>query len=355
MIILEIVFKSNNNIEKINLKHNIILLGENNTYKKTLINNLINELTSKSSKIKIDGANYNSNDFNIIVINEENDFEKEFKFTKTNELRKLIYGDIIDNINSEKLVELTNEIYDKIDNKINNVIDRKINKNLENNLSFQIEIPNINSIIDKFTNIYLDNILLTDKNISKSMKRKLLYELYFYDLKQDTEKNNIIIIENFDAFLSNNEIITILNRINKLSSEKNHFILTSSKNIFEYINLDIFEVYKTLNNIINLNKVKEGIKKYLILKDYKGNIDDFGKFYQDNQDLILDDEINKIYIRLISNYSYNIGKILTSKKLDFKRSKPKIIESDYIICNSRQEAILYKCIAHEFLIDTELV
>lgn len=353
MITLEIVFNNNDNFEKINLKHNIILLGENNTYKKTLINNLIDELTAKSSKIKIDGASYNPSDFNIIVINEENDFEKEFKFTKTNELRKLIYGDIIDNINSEKLVELTNEIYDKIDNKINNVIDRKINKNSENNLSFQIEIPNINSIIDKFTNIYLDDILLTDKNISKSMKRKLLYKLYFYDLKQDTDKINIIIIENFDAYLSNDEIITILNQITKLSNYKNHFILTSSKNIFEYVNLDIYEVYKTLNSMISINKIKDGIRKYLVLKDYKGNIDNFGKFYLDNKNLILDDEINKIYIRLISNYPYNIGKILTCKKLDFKRSKSKTIESDYIICNSKQEIILYKCIAHEFLIDTE--
>ena len=148
----------------------------------------------------INDATYNYKDYNIITINEDNDFANEFKFTKSNALKQIIYNDVINKINEEKLINYTNEIFDTIDEKVNSLLDRKINKKSDNNISFQIEIPDINSIIDRFTNIYIDNILLNDSEISKSMKRKLLYQLYFLDIK-NTEKNTIVIINNFDVYL----------------------------------------------------------------------------------------------------------------------------------------------------------
>lgn len=180
---MELIIKLDDKNCNLNFDKNIILFGKNNSYKNKFINELTNSLTKNKNNILINGKVFNTNDFNIININEETDFSNEFKFTKNNTLRQLIYNDISKKINENKIIEYTNEIFDIIDEKINNLLDKKINKKSDNNIYFEIEIPNINSIIDKFTNIYIDDMLLTDNKISKSMKRKLLYQLYFLDKK----------------------------------------------------------------------------------------------------------------------------------------------------------------------------
>src|SRR5699024_6488187 len=114
--------------------------------------------------------------------------------------------------------------------------------------------------------------------ISKSIKRKLLYQLYFLEIKNNN-KNNIVIINNFDAYLNSNEIITILNTINNLTNENNHFILTSTSNIFEYISQEHFTVYKYMNKLINLDTIDEAIKIYLLKKEYNEK-ENFDTFYQ---------------------------------------------------------------------------
>ena len=55
-------------------------------------------------------------------------FTNEFKFTKSNTLKQLIYNDVINKINEDKIIKYTNEIFDIIDEKVNNLLDRKINK-----------------------------------------------------------------------------------------------------------------------------------------------------------------------------------------------------------------------------------
>ena len=174
---MEIVLKIDDKQILIKLQSNVIFFGKNTNYKNKLFSNLVDGLTGKKKNIMINDATYNYKDYNIITINEDNDFANEFKFTKSNALKQIIYNDVINKINEEKLINYTNEIFDTIDEKVNSLLDRKINKKSDNNISFQIEIPDINSIIDKFTNIYIDNILLNDSEISKSMKRKLLYQL----------------------------------------------------------------------------------------------------------------------------------------------------------------------------------
>lgn len=229
---MEIVVNIDNKENMIKLDKNVIFFGKNSNYKNKVINNLTNGLLGKTKNILIDGKNYNVKDFYIINIDEENDFSNEFKFTKSNTLKQLIYNDVISKINEEKLIKYTNEIFDVIDDKVNNLLDRKVNKKSDNNISFQIEIPDVNSIIDKFTNIYIDDVLLGDSEISKSMKRKLLYQLYFLDIKKLNDKPIIVIINNFDVYLNSSEIINLLNTINNLSNDNCHFILSSCNNIF---------------------------------------------------------------------------------------------------------------------------
>ena len=229
---MEVVVNIDNKKNMIKLDKNVIFFGKNSNYKNKVINNITNGLLGKTKNILIDGKNYNAKDFYIINIDEENDFSNEFKFTKSNTLKQLIYNDVISKINEEKIIKYTNEIFDVIDDKVNNLLDRKVNKKSDNNISFQIEIPDVNSIIDKFTNIYIDDVLLGDSEISKSMKRKLLYQLYFLDIKKLNDKPIIVIINNFDVYLSSSEIINLLNTINNLSNDNCHFILSSCNNIF---------------------------------------------------------------------------------------------------------------------------
>ena len=193
--------------------------------------------------------------------------------------------------------------------------------------------PDINSIIDKFTNIYIDDLLLDETEITKSMKRKLLYQLYFWEIELNKEKNNIIIIDNFDVYLSPNEIIEILTKINKLSNENCHFILTTSSNIFEYLDLNLFNIYKLNNSLIPFKNIELAIKNYIIKREYNKLNDktiNYENFYKENENLIKYEEIVNIKEEIINKYPVSIGKILNCSSIKFVPSKPKNITSEYI-------------------------
>ena len=335
---MEIVIDIDNIPNILNLDKNIIFFGKNSNYKNKVINNIDDCLLGKSKNILINGNTYNSKDFNIISINEENDFTNEFKFTKSNTLKQLIYNDVINKINEDKIIKYTNEIFDVIDEKVNNLLDRKINKKSDNNISFQIEIPDVNSIIDKFTNIYIDDVLLNDSSISKSMKRKLLYQLYFLDIKKLDDKPTIVIINNFDVYLNTNEIINLLNTIDNLSNDNCHFILSSCNNIFEYLNIEKYNIYKVSDKIINFNIIDEAIKTYLLRNEYnKNNVNiTFNGFYINNESLITNEEISKIKDNIINKYPTLISKILNSDSIKVVLNKPKNITCEYIICDNKE-------------------
>ena len=248
-------------------------------------------------------------------------------------------------------IEYTNEIFDIIDEKINNLLDKKINKKSDNNISFEIEIPNINSIIDKFTNIYIDDMLLTDNKISKSMKRKLLYQLYFLDIKKLSSKPTIVIINNFDVYLNSDEIIKLLNDINSLTNNNCHFILSSCNNIFEYINLKYYNIYKITNKVISINELNNAIKTFLIKNEYKNNNTniEFNEFYNNNEYLISEEEISNIKNLLFNIKPYTINKILNSDDIKLVLSKPNNINQDYIICENNKEKELFNEICLLFI------
>lgn len=348
---MEIVVKTNDNTNNlIKFNFNTIFFGKNSRYKNNFIHNLVNGLKGKNKNVLVNGTLSKANDYNVIIIDDDNDFENEFKFTKTNTLKKLIYDDIIEKVNEEKIINYTNEIFDIIDNKVNNLLDRKINKKTDHNISFQIEIPDLNSIIDKFTNIYIDNALLSNTDISKSMKRKLLYQLYFLDIKNTNDKINFVIINNFDAYLNPNEIINFLNTINSFSNENCHFILTSCNNILEYLSFDYFEVYKLANKLIPLYNIDNAIKKYLLKRELKNDNEiNFEEFYQKNENLIIEEEIIKIRNILLNKHPYILGKFLNNENIALTTTKPKNITVDYIIYNTNEEKKFLQEISRIFL------
>lgn len=345
---MELIFKVEEQEYTLNLNNNTILFGKDSVLKNKIINNLLDNLNNKKNNILIDGNKYDSEQYNIIYINEETDFTNEFKFTKNNPLKKLIYEDILSKKNSEKLINYTNEIFDTIDDKVNKMLNKNINKQSDNTLLFQIEIPDINSIIDKFTNIYIDNMLLNSNEITKSVKRKILYQLCFLTVKENIEKNNIIIIQNFDAYLNTNETIKLINDINKMSKNKCHFILTTTSNIFEYIPLENFSIYKVTNRLISLNIINEAIKRYILKNEYNYNIN-FEDFYNENEYLIIDEDINKIKDEIFNHYPHLLSKILNCNEITISLSKPKIINNEYIICNDNELKKLFTEIYNIFV------
>lgn len=340
---MEVVVNIDNKENIIKLDKNVIFFGKNSNYKNKVINNITNGLLGKTKNILIDGKNYNAKDFYIINIDEENDFSNEFKFTKSNTLKQLIYNDVISKINEEKIIKYTNEIFDVIDDKVNNLLDRKVNKKSDNNISFQIEIPDVNSIIDKFTNIYIDDVLLGDSEISKSMKRKLLYQLYFLDIKKLNDKPIIVIINNFDVYLNSSEIINLLNTINNLSNDNCHFILSSCNNIFEYLDTEKYNIYKITDKIIDFNVIEDAIKIYLLRNEFNKINDNisFNDFYLENESLITYDEILNIRNNIINKYPTLISKILNSDSIKVALSRPKNITCEYIICSDKNNQNLF--------------
>ena len=339
---------SKNNI--IALDKNIILFGRNSSYKNKVFNTLTDGLLGKNKNILVDGKSFNVKDYNIININEENDFTNEFKFTKNNALKQIIYSDVISKINEDKILKYTNEVFDIIDDKVNSLLDRKINKKSDNNVSFQIEIPDVNSIIDKFTNIYIDDVLLSDSEISKSMKRKLLYRLYFLDIKNLSDKPTIVIINNFDVYLNSSEIINLLNTINNLSNNNCHFILSSCNNIFEYLDIENYNIYKVTDKIINFNIIEEAIKVYLLRNEFhKNNAISFDDFYLENESLISSDEILNIKTKIINKYPTLISKILNSDSIKVVLNKPKNVTCEYIICDCKNDQELFLEISNKFI------
>lgn len=351
---MELIIKYYQNLYNLNLEQNIILFGENNSFKNSFINNIVDCFKGKNKGFLINGNKPDLENYEIHFIDEENDFEDEFKFTKNNTLKQLIYEEVMEKVNGEKIIKYTNEIFDVIDNKVNKLLDKKINKKSDTNLSFQIEIPDINAIIDKFTNIYLNDILLNSNNISKAMKRKLLYHLYFLGIKENTEKIHIFIINNFDVYLNTNEIIEILKKINKLSNQQCFFILTSSSNIFEYISLEKFNVYKITNKLISFNNLDDAIRKYLLKREYiETEEKSFEQYYLENEKLILSEEIENIKNKVLNEYPHLMSKILNTNHINIFLSKPKIINEDYIVCKEKENKLLFEEICKCFIDEEE--
>lgn len=317
------------------LEKNVILFGKNGEEKANFINKLINGLYGKDKTLIINGRKNATSDYKIIILNEDTDFEKEFKFTKNNTLKQLIYNDEISKINEKKLINYANELFNSVDIKINNLLDKKINKNEKDTLKMDIEIPDINSIIDKFTNIYIDNKLINDSSISKAMKRKLLYQLYFLDIKNTYNQECIILLNNFDAYLSNDETIELLEKIEKLSNLNCYFILTTSNDIFEYINLDIFNIYKIGKQVYPFVLIRSSIEEYL--KNQIGNIP------------ITEEEITTLYNQMLNKNSHVISKILNSNEMYFLLNKPKKIKKNYAICSSKDEKQIFETIFNNFI------
>lgn len=313
---MNIIFESNKKIQTIENNGVNYFLGTNQSGKTYILNQIKSGFSSQNKEFKVNGIQIDKNNYNVIYFDDTTDFSNEFKFTKNNHFRKIIYENIINELDEQEILDKVNIIFNKIDKKVNKLLDIKINSKTDNNIKFDIEINDINDIVDKFTNIYIDNYILNEETIPKSTRRKLIYELLLLKL-DDSIKTNIVIIDNFDLYLDYDNTKKTINMIEEYAKNNNntYFFLSTSNNIYEHINEKeaIYHTYK--NNISKITDIKKIIEEALLYESYnkEHNMIDF-ETYKTEKAILFINEIDEKYKEIYNSQQHNIGKIYISNK-----------------------------------------
>lgn len=315
---MDIVFKNEGKDNYIKNNGIIYILGPNQCGKTHILNLIKDGFLGKNKDILVNNMNINKSDYNVIYYDDTTDFSNEFKFNKTNIFRDLIYSKVLDNISETKLLKEVNNLFDRIDAKVNQFLDINVNKKQEEKINFDIEIDDINEIIDKFTNIYIDNYLIKDSNISRSKRRKLIYNLLLFELKKSNTNYNVVFIDNFDLYLDLENTKKVINMLTEYHNKNNntYFFLTSSNNIFEFIEykMSIYHIHNY--HLTHIDNMEDIVTNCFIKVSYlkqKSN-EEYEKFYLDNVDLYKEDIKSKIN-EILCLFQSEIGKLYISDKV----------------------------------------
>lgn len=312
-----------NNLDFNNL---LVINGANKTGKSKLL-----KLLERGFAGEVEGFFVNNNrvykgDFNTIFVGDYNNFSTDFKLTKSNIFKKMIYDDILNTINSQDMLARVNNIF--------NIIDQRVNSSLEKDellkdIKFNINIDNIDKIIEKFTEIYIEDYLLDDKVTPRSLLRKLLINLSLYQCEKNSLENIIVFIDDVDTSLDEKEIFNLIKTLEK--NKKINFVVSSSRNIYSYIDNKSC-VYKINNDILtNIVNIDGCIKETIIRNEYikQGSSDNFESFYEENEYLINEEDLNYFKNNIIPNLNYQIG-LLYSNNLNSEEFEKIIITKNEI-------------------------
>lgn len=293
----------------------LFINGSNKSGKTKLLKLLEKGAIGELENFYINNNKVYKNDYQVLFIGDYNNFATDFKLTKANTFKKLIYDDIIEKMNIENILNKTNEIFNIIDDKINETISKN---ELTNNLKFNINIDSVDKIIEKFTNIYIDDYLLDDKITPRSSLRKLLINLTLYQIEKLDRDNIIVFIDDIDNSFDELELFNLIKTLE--TNNKAKFIVSSSRNIYPYVK-NKKDIYKINNqktkNIVNIESC---IKQSIITNEYKEqNIkDDFNTFFKENEYLINDEDINYFNKKILPSLNYQIGLIYCNDELEIK-------------------------------------
>lgn len=202
------------------------------------------------------------------------------------------------------MLKRVNSIFNTIDEKINNSI---TNNDLLKDIKFNINIDSVDKIIEKFTDIYIEDYLLDDKITPRSVLRKLLINLTLFQTTKINSNNTIIIIDDIDISLDEKEIFNLIKLFEK--NENIKFIISSSRNIYPYIK-EKSNVYKLHNNNLkNIINIDGCIKETLITNEYNKtqSKDNYESFYEENEYLINEEDMIYFKNKIIPNLSHQIG------------------------------------------------
>lgn len=293
----------------------LFINGSNKSGKTKLLKLLEKGAIGELENFYINNNKVYKNDYQVLFIGDYNNFATDFKLTKANTFKKLIYDDIIEKMNTENILNKTNEIFNIIDDKINETISKN---ELTKNLKFNINIDSIDKIIEKFTNIYIDDYLLDDKITPRSSLRKLLINLTLYQIEKLDRDNIIVFIDDIDNSFDELELFNLIKTLE--INNKAKFIVSSSRNIYPYVKnkKDIYKINKQkTKNIVNIESC---IKQSIITNEYKEqNVkDNFNTFFEENEYLINDEDINYFNKKILPSLNYQIGLIYCNDELEIK-------------------------------------
>ena len=293
----------------------LFINGSNKSGKTKLLKLLEKGAIGELDNFYINNNKVYKNDYQVLFIGDYNNFATDFKLTKANTFKKFIYDDIIEKINTENILNKTNEIFNIIDDRINETISKN---ELTKNLKFNINIDSVDKIIEKFTNIYIDDYLLDDKITPRSSLRKLLINLTLYQIEKSERDNIIVFIDDLDNSFDELELFNLIKTLE--NNNKAKFIVSSSRNIYSYVKnkKDIYKIYnQKTKNIVN---VESCIKLTIIMNEYKEQKikDDFNTFFEENEYLINDEDINYFNKKILPSLNYQIGLIYCNDELEIK-------------------------------------
>lgn len=345
VISLDIVFKNENRENYIKNEGVVYLLSSNQCGKTHILNVIKDGFLGKNKDFLVNNMSVNRADYNVIYYDDTTDFSGEFKFTKTNLFRELIYSKVLDNINETKLLKEVNDLFDRIDTRVNQFLEINVNKKQEEKINFDIEINDVNEIIDKFTNIYVDNYLIKDSNIPRSKRRKLIYNLLLFELKKSDVNYNVVFIDNFDLYLdyeNTKKIISMLADYHK-KYNNTYFFLTTSNNVYEFINdkASIYHIHNYyLTHIEKLDQIIEDCFMKVLYNNQKSEIE-YEQFYLDNIDMYNVDVKNKID-EIMCLFQSDIGKLYISNKVRLVEKYNEKYDDIIIYCKDRFYQYFYE-------------
>lgn len=340
-------------------EQNCIIFGANGSGKSLLLRTLENGINGKSKDtFLINSLEVEKNEYSTIFFDEETDFNSEFRFTNTNTFRNAIYDSIEHTINTESILKELNSVLDKIDIETNKYINNNIHGFFKEKIKFDINITNLDQIVNKFTDIYVDG-LASNSQVSKSKKRLLIYQLLL--LKQI--KNDIttyILIDDFDLYLDTENTIKILRFVSDISKQLHcYFILTTSNPIVYSFLDDNFQCYKITTDYtmvkLDSEMISSVIKEYIILKEFKKQSEekDFNNFYNKNTNLITNDDIES-QKNYISYFKYKLGILLTSNFVSISLEN-NCYNIYSVQCQNISEYNILKLFCDKLLTDYEVV
>lgn len=352
------LFEFNKQEKNLNFKRNCIIFSPNAGGKTLLLRELNEGLSGKKKSFLIDSMPVDKNTNTVVFFDEETDFNSEFKFTNNNIFRQEIYSSIEKVINSEQILKDLNLILDQVDNKVNQYINKNINPAFTEDINFDININDLDQIINKFTDIYIDG-LSSDKQLSKSKKRLLIYQLLL--LNQITkDKDSYILIDDFDLYLDYSNTTKILKFISNLSKDYHcHFILTTSNPIVYSLTNNDFEIFKLAKNskLIKLDQssLSQTIHEFLLLKEFKRtNKKDFLNFKEENYSLITENDLKLYFKQHYFNLKTLIGILLTSNTVKFSL-EANTFDENSLHCENMEQIELLKLFCDKLLTEYEIV
>ncbi|NLM63366.1 MAG: ATP-binding protein [Mollicutes bacterium] len=338
------------NNELINLKFDgiCLILGENNQGKTYLLNKIAEGLNGNlKEKFEVNGLKIYKGDYEVIKVSDLDILGTELKLSKSNVFRKKIYGEIVDKMDKnieQKYLDKLNSILDDINTEVNNKLDNIL---YNNSLKLITKFDSLNAIVERFTDIYVNDNLYNEKIISKGESRELIYKLIL-SLIDSKKENQVLLIDGIDNYLAGELLINFINQIKKLCKNNVKIIITGiSPILFKYF-FGIAKIYKIKNFKLScIHDFKSVIINTILQVEHSKKTFNmpFDSFAEQNMELITDDDIKYIYDNYIYYNLINIGILYCSNNIKLKNSYDSNVIDNYIIYKDKTEYYLYNSIS----------